>query len=108
LTTTTTRHPEVRAFLRAVPSIIAIVLTSHVPPPWRPLLCGLALLLAASFGWPVANAPEYRHRLQFLRNADGKLSRATYFMWFGAASILLMAVAGWFQYVVDPFLERGC
>jgi hypothetical protein len=75
--------------------------------PWRPPLVGLSVFVAALSSWPAAQAPEYRHRLQFLRTADGDLPKSQYFMFFGGLSLTVMAFSGWLLYVGFPYLERG-
>jgi hypothetical protein len=99
---TQTYPPRVTAVLPTVYAILALTLLQYLPPPLHPPISGLVILLAAMIGWPTVNAPEHRHRLRWLRTADGHLSAVNYVLFSLGLSLLGMAVTWWIEY-----LDRG-
>jgi hypothetical protein len=81
-----------------VPLLIFVASLALVPLPLRPPLYGLSVFVAAILSWPATRSPEYRHRLTFLRTADGQITAANYFMFFGGLSLTVMAFTGWVLY----------
>jgi hypothetical protein len=80
-------------------AILALTLLQCLPLSLQPPMSGLVILLAAIIGWPGANAPEYRHRLRWLRTADGHLSAVNYFLFSLGLSLLGWAVTKWVLYL---------
>jgi hypothetical protein len=87
------------ALLVTLPAALLLAATPLLPLAYRPPLYGLAIFLAACAAWPASRSDDYRHRLRFLRRADGFLPTANYFLFAAAASLLVMTVAGFVLYL---------